>query len=128
MAIVALITNRKPATSLGDPYPAPTLIPRFTARDDCADYEAELAVIISKPCKNVSESEALDYVLGYTCANDVSSRKLQEAQSQWNYSKGFDTACPLGPVLVSPRLIPDPSKLHIRGYRNGLKVQDSGVE
>lgn len=85
-------------------------------------------MILSKPCKDVSESEALDYVLGYTCANDVSSRKLQKAQSQWNYSKGFDTACPLGPVLVSPKLIPDPSKLHIRGYRNGSVVQDSGVE
>jgi len=50
------------------------------------------------------------------------------AQSQWSFSKGFDGACPLGPVLVSPRLISDPSKLHLKGYKNGKVVQESGLE
>jgi 2-keto-4-pentenoate hydratase/2-oxohepta-3-ene-1,7-dioic acid hydratase in catechol pathway len=85
-------------------------------------------VVISKPCKNVSEADALDYVLGYTAANDVSSRKTQLSQSQWCFSKGFDGACPIGPVLVSTSSIPDPSKLHIRGLKNGEVVQDCGLE
>ena len=86
----------KPSTALADPYPAPTIIPKFTLKDDCADYESELTIVIGKKCKDVSESEALDYVLGYTAANDVSSRAEQFAQSQWSYSKGFDGACPIG--------------------------------
>jgi 2-keto-4-pentenoate hydratase/2-oxohepta-3-ene-1,7-dioic acid hydratase in catechol pathway len=119
---------RKPATALADPYPAPTIIPKSTLADSSADYESELVVIIGKTCKDVSEADAFDYVLGYTAGNDVSSRKSQLEQSQWSFSKGFDGACPLGPVLVSPKLIPQPSKLHIKGYRNGNIVQDSGVE
>lgn len=54
----------KPSTSLADPYPAPTVIPRLFKQDDAADYESEVAVIIGKNCKNVSEEEAMDYVLG----------------------------------------------------------------
>jgi 2-keto-4-pentenoate hydratase/2-oxohepta-3-ene-1,7-dioic acid hydratase in catechol pathway len=120
--------NRKPGTALADPYPAPTIVPKFTLKDDCADYESELAVVISKSCKNVSAEEASDYILGYTAANDVSSRKTQLSQSQWCFSKGFDGACPIGPVLVSPSLIPDPSKLHIKGLKNEEVVQDCGLE
>ena len=86
----------KPASSLGDPWPSPTILPKITQLDDCGDYESELAVVIGKPAKNVSESDALDYVLGFTAANDISSRTAQFAQSQWNYSKGFDGACPIG--------------------------------
>lgn len=98
MDVVAYLTplSRKPETALGDPWPAHTIIPKITQLDDCGDYEAELAVVIGKLAKNVSESEALDYVLGYTSSNDVSSRTSQFAQSQWNYSKGFDGACPIG--------------------------------
>jgi 2-keto-4-pentenoate hydratase/2-oxohepta-3-ene-1,7-dioic acid hydratase in catechol pathway len=118
----------KPSTSLADPYPHPTIIPKHTLSTDTADYESELAVVISKPCKNVSEAEALDYVLGYTAANDVSSRAAQFAQSQWCYSKGFDGACPIGPCLVSAALITDPSRLHIRGIKNGHVMQDCGIE
>lgn len=124
----SLIPSRKPETSLADPYPAKTIIPKFTVKDDKADYESELAVVISKPAKNVSEADALDYVLGYTASNDVSSRAKQFSQSQWCFSKGFDGACPIGPVLVSPSLIPDPTKLHIRGLKNGDVMQDCGVE
>ncbi|KAF2663229.1 hypothetical protein BT63DRAFT_430425 [Microthyrium microscopicum] len=118
----------KPNTSLADPYPAPTIIPKHTLAHNTADYESELAVVIGKECKNVSEADALSYVLGYTACNDVSSRTSQLSQSQWCYSKGFDGACPLGPVLVSPELIKDPSKLWIKGKKNGEVVQDSGID
>lgn len=83
--------------------------------------------MIGREAKNVSEEEALDYVLGYTASNDISSRAAQFAQTQWCYSKGFDGACPLGPVLVSKRLIPDVGKLKLRGLKNGKVVQESGL-
>jgi 2-keto-4-pentenoate hydratase/2-oxohepta-3-ene-1,7-dioic acid hydratase in catechol pathway len=72
------------------------VLPKATQETDTGDYESELAVIIGKTAKNVSEAEALDYVLGYTAANDVSSRAAQFAQTQWCYSKGFDGSCPIG--------------------------------
>ena len=75
----------------------------------------------------MSEADALQYVLGYTAANDVSSRTAQFATSQWCYSKGFDGSCPLGPVLVSPGLVPDVGQLRMRGLKNGKVVQDSGL-
>ncbi|BDD64333.1 hypothetical protein MAP00_009160 [Monascus purpureus] len=118
----------KPSTSLGDPWPAPTILPKLTQLDNCGDYESELAVVIGKTAKNVGEAEALDYVLGYTAANDVSSRTSQLSQSQWSFSKGFDGACPIGPTLVSAHAIPDPSKLHIRGLKNGVVLQDCGID
>ncbi|EPE25304.1 FAH [Glarea lozoyensis ATCC 20868] len=118
----------KPSTSLASPYPSSTIIPRSTLAEDCCDYESELVIIIGKRCKDVSESEALDYVLGYTASNDVSSRNAQFAQSQWSYSKGFDGACPIGPVVVSKELIPDPAKLHMRGLKNGKVMQDCGID
>ncbi|KAF3767371.1 hypothetical protein M406DRAFT_355551 [Cryphonectria parasitica EP155] len=118
----------KPHTSLADPWPAPTVIPKHTLKDDCADYESELAVVIGKTCKNVSKEEAMDYVLGYTASNDISSRVSQLNQSQWCFSKGFDKACPIGPTLVSSKLIKDPSKLKMRGLLNGKVVQESGLD
>lgn len=115
----------KPQTSIADPWPAPTVLPKQTIETDSGDYESELAVVIGKSCKNVSESEALNYVLGYTASNDISCRAAQFAQTQWSYSKGFDGACPIGPTLVSPSLIPDPSKLRLRGLGNdGSVLQD----
>jgi len=87
---------RKPSTSLADPYPAPSIIPKCTASENSADYESELAIVIGRTAKNVSEDDAMDYVLGYTAANDVSARESQFAQSQWCFSKGFDGACPIG--------------------------------
>ncbi|KAH7234600.1 hypothetical protein B0J15DRAFT_454625 [Fusarium solani] len=118
----------KPSTSLGDPWPAVTLLPKITQNDGSGDYESELAVVIGKAAKNVSEEEAMEYVLGFTAANDVSSRVSQLSQSQWCFSKGFDGACPIGPVLVSPSAIPDPSKLHIRGLKNGKVLQDCSLD
>lgn len=117
----------KPNTTIADPWPAPTVLPRITQADNTGDYEAELAVIIGRQCKNVPEAEALEYVLGYTACNDVSSRGSQFAQSQWCFSKGFDGSCPLGPILVSKALIPDPGNLRVRGLRNGEVMQDCGT-
>ncbi|KAI1694098.1 fumarylacetoacetate (FAA) hydrolase family domain-containing protein [Ditylenchus destructor] len=118
----------KPDTSLGDPYPAPTILPKITQVDDCGDYESELAIVIGKEYKNVSEADAYDYVLGYTAANDVSSRTSQFAQSQWSFSKGFDGACPIGPVIVSKSIIPDPQKLNVRGLKNGQVMQECSTD
>ncbi|KAK5657692.1 hypothetical protein OQA88_2764 [Cercophora sp. LCS_1] len=115
----------KPDTCLADPWPTPTIIPKHTIASDSADYESELAIVIGKEAKNVSEADALDYVLGYTASNDISSRASQFAQTQWCYSKGFDGACPIGPVLVSKDLIPDAGKLQLRGLKNGKVLQDS---
>ncbi|KAJ5502529.1 hypothetical protein N7463_005403 [Penicillium fimorum] len=114
----------KPASSLADPWPAPTVLPKITQQDNTGDYESEMVIVIGRDAKDVSESEALDYVLGYTAANDVSSRTSQMNQSQWSFSKGFDGACPIGPVLVSATLIPDASKLQIRGLKNGNVMQN----
>ncbi|KAI9637756.1 putative mitochondrion protein [Dioszegia hungarica] len=116
----------KPSTALGDPYPAPTILPKAFEQDNAADYEAELVVVIGKDCKNVGEEEAMDYVLGYTAANDVSSRLAQFAQSQWCFSKGFDGACPLGPALVMRDQV-ELGKMEIRAELNGETVQESGI-
>ena len=93
------------------------------------DYEGELAVVIGKTCLNVSEEDALNYVMGYTCANDVSARdwQLKWGESQWVRGKSFDTFCPLGPCLVTPDEIPDPQKLSIKTVLNGTTVQQSNT-
>ena len=93
------------------------------------DYEAELAVIIGKKVKNVSRSEAMDCILGYTCANDVSARdwQIEKQKKQWARGKSFDTFCPLGPYLVTRDEIPDPQNLRISAVLNGKTVQDSST-
>jgi 2-keto-4-pentenoate hydratase/2-oxohepta-3-ene-1,7-dioic acid hydratase in catechol pathway len=90
------------------------------------DYECELAVVIGRTCKNVSRAQALDYVLGYTCGNDVSARDWQRdgGGGQWCQGKSFDTFCPLGPVLVTRDEIPNPNSLRIRTILNGETMQD----
>ncbi|MDB6120577.1 MAG: 5-carboxymethyl-2-hydroxymuconate isomerase, partial [Verrucomicrobiaceae bacterium] len=90
------------------------------------DYECELAIVIGKRCKNVSRADALQYVLGYTCANDVSARDWQIARggSQWSRGKFFDTFCPLGPCLVTADEIPNPNVLKIATILNGQRVQE----
>ncbi|KAJ4249468.1 hypothetical protein NW762_012324 [Fusarium torreyae] len=118
----------KPSTSIVDPWPARGIVPKLSQVDESGDYEAELAVVIGKTAKNVTEAEALNYVLGYTAANDVSSRTQQLNQSQWSFSKSFDGACPLGPTLALKSLIPDPSKLYMRGIKNGEVYQASGTD
>jgi 2-keto-4-pentenoate hydratase/2-oxohepta-3-ene-1,7-dioic acid hydratase in catechol pathway len=104
----------------------PILLPVHLLSDE-VDYECELAVVIGKSCKNVRRDRALEYVLGYTCANDVSARDWQVRRSgrQWCRAKSFDTFCPLGPCLVTPDEIPNPNALQIRTVLNGETVQDS---
>jgi 2-keto-4-pentenoate hydratase/2-oxohepta-3-ene-1,7-dioic acid hydratase in catechol pathway len=103
----------------------PIVLPRHL-RSDEVDYECELAVVIGKECKNVSRENALDYVLGYTCANDVSARdwQIKWGGSQWCRGKTFDTFAPLGPCLVLKDEIPDPAALKIRTVLNGQVMQD----
>ena len=103
----------------------PILIPTRLASDE-VDYECELAVVIGRPCKNVTRERALDYVLGYTCANDVSARdwQIRRGGGQWCRGKFFDTFCPLGPVLVTPDEIPGPNQLRIATRINGETLQD----
>ncbi|MEM8681699.1 MAG: fumarylacetoacetate hydrolase family protein [Planctomycetota bacterium] len=95
-------------------------------RSDEVDYECELAVVIGRPCKNVSKQEALDYVLGYTCANDVSARdwQLKWGQGQWCRGKTFDSFCPLGPCITTTDVIEDPNQLSIKTTLNGEVMQD----
>ncbi len=95
-------------------------------RSDEVDYECELAVVIGKACKNVSRSDALKYVLGYMCANDVSARdwQIKRGGGQWSRGKTFDTFSPLGPVLVTRDEIPNPNALKIRTVLNGQVMQD----
>jgi 2-keto-4-pentenoate hydratase/2-oxohepta-3-ene-1,7-dioic acid hydratase in catechol pathway len=83
--------------------------------------------VIGREAKNVSEAEALDYVLGYTIANDVTARRWQGPKrggGQWIRSKSFDTFLPLGPYLVPRAEVPDPQNLKIRTWINGDLVQD----
>lgn len=69
------------------------------AQDGSSDYEAELAFVIGKTGRDISEDDALDYVLGYTASNDVSARDMQMLTAQWSFSKGLDGSCPIGKSL-----------------------------
>lgn len=111
-------------TSMTDPN---TPIRWSGALTQQVDFEAELAVIISKTARYVEESEALNYVFGYTAANDVSARDLQFGDGQWIRGKSLDTFCPIGPVLVTADEIPDPQTLAIKCELNGHLVQDSST-
>lgn len=95
---------------------------------DEVDYEAELVVVIGKKARKVSEANALKYVLGYTCGNDVSARDCQiRRDKQWTRAKGFDTFGPIGPCLVvDPKM--DSTKLQIRARLNGKIMQDANTE
>jgi 2-keto-4-pentenoate hydratase/2-oxohepta-3-ene-1,7-dioic acid hydratase in catechol pathway len=102
-------------------------IPRFLPSAK-VDWECELAVIIGRTCRNVLREEALDYVLGYTCGNDVSARDWQkEGGSQWCRGKSFDTFCPLGPIIVTTDELPAPNALGIRTRVNGETLQESNT-
>lgn len=115
----------KSITSLAHPE-GQIMLPRHLHSDQ-VDYECELAVVIGKTCKNVSVENALDYVLGYTCANDVSARDWQKVYGggQWVKGKSFDTFCPMGPALVTADQVPDPQILPLRTVLNGQIVQES---
>jgi len=113
-----MVTFMKPQSTLighGD-----TILIANPAHD--THYEAELVVVIGKTAKNVAESDALDYVLGYTVGNDVSDRNLQRQDGQWTRAKGFDTYCPLGPCVAVGL---DISNIKIMSRLNGETRQSS---
>ena len=98
----------------------PVIIPKIAPAR--VDYEAELALVIGKTARNVPENRALDYVLGYTCAHDVSARDCQRDDGQWVRAKSFETFCPLGPWIETDL---DPSNLRVQGRLNGQTMQDA---
>jgi 2-keto-4-pentenoate hydratase/2-oxohepta-3-ene-1,7-dioic acid hydratase in catechol pathway len=114
----------KSSNTLANPLD-PIRIPR---RSSMIDYEAELAVVIGRDAKHVSREAALDYVFGYTAANDVSARDWQRDKNlgggQFARGKSFDTFCPLGPAIVTRDEIADPNGLRLRCVLNGQVMQD----
>jgi 2-keto-4-pentenoate hydratase/2-oxohepta-3-ene-1,7-dioic acid hydratase in catechol pathway len=91
------------------------------------DWEAELAVIIGKRCKDVREADALGVVFGYTCLNDVTARDLQQQHQQWFKGKSLDEACPLGPWIVGADEIADPQELRLSLRLNGEVKQQAST-
>ncbi len=114
--------SQKPITSVIGPGAA-IVHPARLSRD--VQYEGELAAVIGRTCHRVAEAGALDYVLGYTCANDVTARDLQHRDGQWVRAKGFDTFCPLGPWLETEL---DPSNLRVTTRLNGAIKQDARTD
>lgn len=104
----------------------PILLPSSCLNPLQVDYEAELAVVIGKPAKNVPVADAFRYILGYTAANDVSARWWQKhgGGGQWIRGKSFDAFCPLGPELVTTETITNPQKLGLRSILNNEVMQD----
>jgi len=93
---------------------------------DVVEFEAEFAVVIGEQCRAVDESEAMDYVEGYTCVNDVSNRDDQEQERNWVRGKAFDGSLPMGPVVASPDEVPDDAALRLR--HNGEVKQETTRE
>lgn len=106
----------KPSTAVLDPGEAIRL-PGASSR---VDFEAELGVVIGKSAAGVSEEEAGDFILGYTCFNDVTARDLQRQDGQWTRAKSFDTFAPMGPCIVTDS---DPGRLMVESYLNGERRQ-----
>ncbi|MCW5967488.1 MAG: fumarylacetoacetate hydrolase family protein [Blastocatellales bacterium] len=103
---------------------APIVLPSISEQ---VDFEAELAVVISKRASRVAEADALDYVFGYTLINDVSARDLQFGDGQWVRGKGLDTFAPLGPFITTRDDIADVHALKIEGILNGEVMQSSNT-
>jgi 2-keto-4-pentenoate hydratase/2-oxohepta-3-ene-1,7-dioic acid hydratase in catechol pathway len=114
----------KASNSLSNPFDS---IP-LPKRSSQVDYECELVIVIGKTAKDVSKADALKYVFGYTCANDVSARDWQREKSlgggQFSRGKSFDGFCPLGPWIVTADEIPNPNALHLGTTLNGKVMQD----
>ncbi len=114
----------KAPTAVTGPYDA---IPYDAKVSEQIDWEVELAVIIGKNGKNISENEALDYVFGYTVVNDVTARDLQRRHGgQWLKGKSLDGACPMGPWIVTRDEL-DPNNLRVVTRVNGIPKQDSNT-
>ncbi|KAG5418669.1 hypothetical protein I9W82_004197 [Candida metapsilosis] len=122
----------KPRSSVAD-FGEPIPIPKIAQENQC-DYEGELCVVIGKTGKDIKEEEALSYVAGYVSGNDVSARTWQRDSKhaggvpQWCFSKSFDKYTPLGPQLVSTKVIPDPAALELTTRVNGEVRQHTGTD
>jgi len=110
----------KPSTSVIGPEDN-ILYPPSSTR---VDYEGELGVVIKSKARNVSVTEASEYILGYTCVNDVTARDLQAKDKQWTRAKGFDTFCPLGPCIETEL---NPFTLVLETRLNGIVKQQSNT-
>jgi len=121
---VLFMKNIRAVIGPGEPIRLPRRL-----RSDEVDAEAELAVVLSRDCRNATRQNALDYVAGFTCANDVSARdwQLHRSGRQWCRAKSFDTFCPLGPWVVTPDGLPDPLHLDITSRLNGKIMQESNT-
>lgn len=95
---------------------------------DSLDYEAELAVIIGKDAKDVTEADASDYIFGYTVLNDVSARNVQTRHKQWYFGKSLDGFTPMGPCIVTKDELAWPPRLAVRSYVNGELRQNGNTE
>lgn len=102
-------------------------IPSYSNIVDSLDYEAELAVIIGKDAKNISEEDAEKYIFGYTILNDISARNIQKRHTQWYFGKSFDGFAPLGPYITTADEMPLPLNVSIKSYVNGELRQDSNT-
>ncbi|BCS23682.1 fumarylacetoacetate hydrolase family protein [Aspergillus puulaauensis] len=116
----------KPRTAIADPFPGTIKIPKF-AQDGTSDYEAELVVVIGKSARDITAEAAPAYILGYTVANDVSARATQMKSAMPSFSKGLDSSCPLGPVLVSSEALTNPQSLSVKTIYNGKTMQDGST-
>jgi len=114
----------KPSSSVIGPEEPIVVDPAVTA---FADWEVELAVIVGRPLLRASGAEARSAVFGYTVANDVTARDIQQAEGQWTRAKSLHTFCPLGPLVVTPDELGDPNDLRLRTRLNGELVQDSST-
>lgn len=112
----------------GSPIVLPAILSRYDFQEPRTDYEAELAIVIGQPARRLEPGDAMNVILGYTCANDVSQRNIQKGdRSGWFRGKSFDTFLPLGPTIVPKESIDDPQNLDIRGYLNGNLVQEGNT-
>jgi 2-keto-4-pentenoate hydratase/2-oxohepta-3-ene-1,7-dioic acid hydratase in catechol pathway len=111
------------ANSVADPGATVQVPPAVTD----LDYEAELGVVIGTTARRVSSADALGYVAGYVCANDVSARNLQFRTGQWTAGKAIDQFLPMGPVLVTADEVVDPQKLPVKCWVNGELRQDGST-
>jgi 2-keto-4-pentenoate hydratase/2-oxohepta-3-ene-1,7-dioic acid hydratase in catechol pathway len=111
----------KPPTSILDPN-GKIKYPKTSTR---VDYEGELAIVIKKMASKVKAENAKKYILGYTILNDVTARDLQSIDTQWTRAKGFDTFCPIGPVITDEI---NPDNVDIKTFLNGQLVQSSNTD
>lgn len=119
----------KPSTSLHNPDDL-VVLPRFDGIPDIQlDCEGELAVIIGRGARNITERDALGHVFGYALANDITARHFQTPTGPplWMRGKGFDAFCPIGPAIITADEIPDPQNLTLQTLVNGQVVRDGNT-